>query len=887
MSLSPNLLRATLAQLKRDGSRAERGGVGKRCFGIQAEGWAGPDTIVIDGETLQVVMCESPLAVREAMDRADEGTARIVVITPCSSAELGIDVEARVVRNKFQRPDPWQAVRDRFRADGGLAPNVPRENWLRDELLRIPESDLPKLSTSTFLAFDTVRAAVFASFGLPHQPDLRSLIAWASRTSTAVWEERSQEVRNAVTTWLVDLLGESAGVVLACVAVGHGENVRSLGLVLRLLLEEKNVPVDQREVLVRASGKAEAFLARKSMHARELAPWVEQVESELMQAVSAGGAGDWQQVQANATQLMQHLGLDPLAGHSRCLLAGLRARESMLARELAHVRTSGANDLAPVARAIESVQSHLLAESERKGRLRALPMSLRLLRYLRSAAEETQHFGACVQRYVDHESFVDWAREVLDYPDPVQTELVELWRAVAARREQFNRRFAEAAATQFAVGASVDGVVPLERAIEEVVAPLAASTGVVVLVLDGCSLGVFREIYADFEPMGWIEVGPVTDGGRGQRRTGLALLPSVTEVSRASLLCGEVTTGSAADEKSGFAAHPALRHGRSKPVLFHKDAMTDERVGMTEAAVKALSKDGPRVVGFVLNAIDDWLAKSDTDAAAWSIERIKPLMEILEQAAIANRVVIVTSDHGHVREHNSTYVEGKDGTRFRLPGNPSNQEFAIRGDRVVVAGKLVLAPHCEQLRYTAAKQNGYHGGATPQELLVPLSIFVHRSHSVEGLAETPFVLPPWWQDGAVVPAPAARPATSNKTSKAPDAAPQRTQALPFANQGRALVAKLFGSEIYKAQKKLAERARIDDSKFEAMLGLLIDQGGTMTLQALAVRLQVPESRARGYLVGMRRVLNMDGVEVLVFDEVSGTLKLDTRMLRMQFAIEEE
>jgi len=211
----------------------------------------------------------------------------------------------------------------------------------------------------------------------------------------------------------------------------------------------------------------------------------------------------------------------------------------------------------------------------------------------------------------------------------------------------------------------------------------------------------------------------------------------------------------------------------------------------------------------------------------------------------------------------------------------------VRGTRVVTPDHQVVAPWTEGLRYTSAKQHGYHGGATPQELLVPLSIFLHRSNSAEGYEETPFLLPLWWQDGGVDAALPTQTPAQKRAAKKQEAELPRIQALPFANQGLALVAKLFASEIYESQRRLAQRARIDDSKFETMLNLMVEQGGTMTLPALASRLQVPESRARGYVVAMRRVLNLDGVEVLVFDEQAGTLTLHTNLLRVQFGIDEE
>jgi 2',3'-cyclic-nucleotide 2'-phosphodiesterase (5'-nucleotidase family) len=58
----------------------------------------------------------------------------------------------------------------------------------------------------------------------------------------------------------------------------------------------------------------------------------------------------------------------------------------------------------------------------------------------------------------------------------------------------------------------------------------------------------------------------------------VAALPTVTEVSRASLLCGRLTVGASAQEKTGFATNAALlAHSRADapPRLFHKGDLAD------------------------------------------------------------------------------------------------------------------------------------------------------------------------------------------------------------------------------------------------------------------------------------------------------------------------
>jgi hypothetical protein len=55
------------------------------------------------------------------------------------------------------------------------------------------------------------------------------------------------------------------------------------------------------------------------------------------------------------------------------------------------------------------------------------------------------------------------------------------------------------------------------------------------------------------------------------------VLPTVTEVSRTSLLTGKVQAGGQATERSGFENHVAL--GKA-PRLLHKDLLSGDRVGI-------------------------------------------------------------------------------------------------------------------------------------------------------------------------------------------------------------------------------------------------------------------------------------------------------------------
>src|SRR6185312_3017861 len=99
------------------------------------------------------------------------------------------------------------------------------------------------------------------------------------------------------------------------------------------------------------------------------------------------------------------------------------------------------------------------------------------------------------------------------------------------RREAQDRRFAELLRDQSAAGSAAVDPLPVERILDEVVAPLAAQAPVLLVLLDGMSVAVARELLADVARLDWASLGPE---GRPVR-PGLAAIPCVTEASRASL----------------------------------------------------------------------------------------------------------------------------------------------------------------------------------------------------------------------------------------------------------------------------------------------------------------------------------------------------------------
>jgi hypothetical protein len=563
--------------------------------------------------------------------------------------------------------------------------------------------------------------------------------------------------------------------------------------------------------------------------------------------------------------------------------------------------------LAAIADAYQSIVRHEQARQEPR-RLQRLEMSLRLVRWL--AIQQTRgetvpaSFSEAAQRHLDEGGYLDWARYALRSGDPVR-ELSEayarLWDRFSTIREIQSQQFAKLLQGWTAAGSSGQDVIPVERFLETVVAPLAAKKPVLLVVADGMSVAVSRELVSDILRQDWV---PLCEEGRVSNRPAMATIPSVTEVSRTSLFCGKLQTGTAANEVAGFAEHPALlAHCRSgsPPMLFHKVGLQDaEDTSLSAAVRREIGSSHRRIVGVVINAVDDHLLKGQQLDIRWSRDEIKAFSSLLYEAIVAGRVVVLVSDHGHILDHGTHMGPVEASERWRPAEGPvTDEELLIEGSRVQLAeDHRLIAPWSEKLRYSNGAGNGYHGGLTPQEMVIPITVLNASHHPLPGWVEAPSDMPDWW-DEPVGATPVEEPLPKIKPIKKKDKGllfdldgqeevwvkPKDT---PVSGKPQARwLSDLAASPLLKDQKKLAGRAVPTDETLTNLLTALDQRGGKMTSLALAKTLAMPAFRLRGLLAVVQRMLNIDGFAVLTRDEASDTVELNRELLIRQFDLLEE
>jgi hypothetical protein len=274
-------------------------------------------------------------------------------------------------------------------------------------------------------------------------------------------------------------------------------------------------------------------------------------------------------------------------------------------------------------------------------------------------------------------------------------------------------------------------------------------------------------------------------------------------------------------------------------------------------------------VALVINAIDDLLAGSEQTTESWSLGRLSLLQAILAEAANANRVVVMVSDHGHIVEQRTTRIPESDAAdRWRLGVPNVAGEIAVSGPRVL-AGKPIVALATESGRYALQSHNGYHGGLTPQECLVPVVVY-SQSQLGGNWQQVPSSRPVWWELDEVS---AALPKPRAKSGKA--------QAGLFEQQPH-WIDELLATALFKDQIATTG-GRIKPEQIEKVLRALEGAAGQRMLkQAFASQLQINAVRVSTSIAMIQRVLNLEGYAVLTLDETTGYISLNQDLLKKQF-----
>lgn len=870
---------------------------GSRILAVQgAPRWEGEQVLETDEGPVRIAPCVSPLAVRDVLaHRSDaENGEVLVLLTDRSEDELGQEVLSQVWRRRLLRPSKWDAAKRLFRVDR-LDPALADARWLVDLLVDVaPPRGYPP-PASGLLEFGTAWRT-FLRHGLRldvEEPTLEDLLRWGeSDAAVGALGGFSDRHGKELAERLQEDVGPAARHIVRIAATGRGRDLVPLGLVADVLWGHSGT--DDPGVLT-ARVRFEEPVGSKDIPGVVARPWGDAAVNLVRRAEARGQDQTVARWLSRAEPLLTDLEALDLAVVSDVLPWAFTERMIHAGRALGRALDEpGDEALESLHDSLAQVEGHIRANhDDTSDRVERLQMAVRLVRRMRGErAEPERELGALVETFVADGAWVDLAREAIGHGETVSSladAYASLIEELDSERADRDRRFAEAFASWSDVLPTESApLLPIERVLEEVVAPVARQVPVLMLVLDGLSYPESIRLFAQIRNAGWNEQGPE---GRPLPRV-LAAVPTVTSVSRSCLLSGRLVSGGQDVERSGFESHTELLEASEErpPRLFHKKDLKTEQARFAPDVRDAILDPSVRIVASVVNAVDDHLEKGSQIRLAEGLRALRPLRPLLEAAAEAGRAVVIASDHGHVLENGSeARVTSGAAERWRSSdGAPSEDEVVISGPRVLRGDGEVIVPAVESIRYMAAEKRGYHGGATPQEVLCPLTVFTTGGVTLDGWDSVLFRKPEWWQLDEGV-APASRPRVRQPE---PIVEPDGQAAL-FTEEGRAptpaveaagWIDELLASPIFEEQREAAGRQALDDDSIEIFLSVLDQAGGVAPPAVFADVTDLPPSRIRTKLEAMRRMLNLDGYAVLTI-ESDGTARLNRELLATQFELE--
>jgi PglZ domain len=888
------VVRAYVLRLHKSGNRS-------RIIGLRAQPvWSGPDTVAIDSSTVHVRPCVSALAVREALiEHADHAGDYLVIVTDVD--DLGNGITVHLAYGRLQSVQFWQAIKESFNAhelDPGLVNND--KDWAPRSLIdHEPPSGWPAAPSGTLtrdFALGHLAQVLFGkgSDGDPNvdasHPDAEGLMRWsADPVAVDRWRALPDGVRQGLGRWLGSRTGPAGAWTLRAVEAGRGQDAVPMGLVAGLLWHGRADSARAAE----ARGMLRSWLGGGELAEREARTW----SRATIAYVSAGLANDEPLAVAavhRAERLLDDLQAADLAPLSDQLSSAFAYRVRAFATAIRNALPAPRTDeLAGAERAHAAVYEHDLAS--RDPRAMTATMALRLLRWIAaspaigSRSDTVDTLADALDRQVRIDAWVDRALADVWIGDPDPT-VGAAYRALAEqvidRQSAHDQQIGRLVARATEDDADLGRIIPVEEIVAKVVRPLAAVRPVLLIVVDGMSTGVMTKLVDDLRARRWIELVSRDVGGR---QAALPVLPTLTSVSRTSLMTGKLQHGSQVTERSGFADAVGLQAS-----IFHKAGLrTPAGDPLSSDLRQALAAPSVKVVCVVLNTVDDSLDKMDPGGTPWGIDAIRYLGPVLDAAREADRVVVLTSDHGHVIERGSELRSVHEaGARWRpaTSGSAGDGEIAVRGRRVLLGDGEVILPWREGLRYTTIGA-GYHGGVSAAEVAVPLTVHVAAAvDELAGWVPAAPPEPPWWHSPLAPKRPTvvgiSEPSVGRRPGPAPtlfdepvpvDGAEPRDPAAAFVDD-------LLASEVYATQRARGGRTAPDDLRVRAVVDALLRNDGRLHMTTLAAAAQIPTSRMTTVIAAVRRLLAVDGYEALATDPDGVTLILNVPLLREQFGL---
>ena len=409
---------------------------------------------------------------------------------------------------------------------------------------------------------------------------------------------------------------------------------------------------------------------------------------------------------------------------------------------------------------IETLQANLYAD-EATDAIELVRLLSRLARFVARVAPlaEDQPMDAWFYLARNDAAWADFAiRRVRQLAGAVELPMAEIAVTIVARslarRDELNAAFAAALSHNWqavAASKSLRKPVPLHNVTRSVVRRLIeAGRRVFLVVLDGCDLSTFIELTQSLPKDIGLLRPVVRDAALGDDflkidpfHVAIAALPTVTSHSRRALFAGEIpgntvlddtekSSANASADKTAWKRNAAL--GDIVRILFLKGDLQKSAAPL----LNSLTGNDRPLVAAVFNDVDDALASQETTALGpWTVQSLGlGFLNAIKVAIENDRVVIVTSDHGH-----TPFIDVARHVADKGLGN-RYAETAIGGTVRFDQGPLPRKPLYLQTRVGAwqtRQRRGFHGGASLEEVVIPLA-FLGKVFEGQGRPAPPS----WW-----------------------------------------------------------------------------------------------------------------------------------------------
>lgn len=898
-TLIPEQLKAQI-----DRWRGRRGWETERVFAIRTDfPYAGGEELACDGLPLKVAECRSDLEARDLLLKLDREEGKgLLLLMRTDEERLGEDVRARFAGRTVHSLDQREVLKEIYQA-AAIDPRISNDDVLLDALVMAGSGGSGRKAPGGSLDLDFAWSVILRQPDVMNQrPDLVEILRWSlDRERWAAVEALDRELVPSFFEWVAERAGEVARCLESLFLSGQTNLYLPLGLVAGDLFDECLNTVDGA---ADARVRFENYLNGRTIKRADAAMW----NRAAREVLDKREPEERERVAGQVDAILEGIRALPIASAFNYSKQGFRDRWLRFADDIDRLgRRKWESGSRAVFNSLSQLHEHALAPLH-ASRLARAEMAARLAGYETNLAPQRNRpsgLGAAVRDFARHDSFIDWARFSLSWGDPFP-EVAEVYGRLAKRlakarieaQVEFGERLCQWHADNEGGGA---GLVPIESVAAECIAPLASQRPVLLLVMDGMNYPAFHQLSRSLERSGW--VAHCRDGGEFPTRV-LSVLPSITEVSRWALFAGKVETGQRKSEVVAFRENAALADVRSrgKPLLFTKNDLGEQDSAALSGKVRgALSGSEHRVVAIVINAIDDQLKTGGQLSLDWKVQDIGILPAILEAAAEGERLVVLTSDHGHIPEMENTRAvnraaEGEARYRYGEADDEAEREFTGARIKAATGRESVVLPVTESLRY-GQKAAGYHGGACDLEAMVPLAVFGGQGDEIEGYQAIDAPQPDWWDwrrvflgdaEAKPVTVISPKPATTKK-KKVTDVDELPLFVETSAKSGKpsqepAWLEAFFGSPVFDEQERLLGGAAPKREHLSKVLAAVTANNGSMLIAALAKAMGEASYRMNGILSRVARFTNVDSYPILEIDRDSDTVRLNRKLLASQFQI---